>query len=158
MSSTPDRLTHRQTLKDRATQLLRSRSGAFIMQYSPPPILSRCFACVKKIKISLGLQIMEVVFIGPKERKKMFLDGDLLFICNIPTRPWALFYFVIFAKSIKTGTLFTIHSILSNFQNRDPKEENQGNCWWISGDRIDPGIVFCWNRPPMECEKKVSFS
>ena len=120
MSPIPDRLTHRQTLKDRATRPLRSRSRAFVTHYSPPPILSRCFACVKKIKISLGLQIMEVVFIGPKERKKMFLDGDLLFTCNILTR--------LFAKSTKTGTLFRIHSILSNFQNRDPKEENQGNC------------------------------
>ena len=128
MSPIPDRLTHRQTLKDRATRPLRSRSRAFVTHYSPPPILSRCFACVKKIKISLGLQIMEVVFIGSEDRKKMFLWGFVIYLQYRNQALWALFYFVLFVESIKTGTLFSIRSILSNFQNRDPKEENQGNC------------------------------
>ena len=71
---------------------------------------------------------MEVVFIGSEDRKKMFLWGFVIYLQYRNQALWALFYFVLFAESIKTGTPFSIHSLLSNFQNRDPKEENQGNC------------------------------
>ena len=125
MSPIPDSLTHRQTLKDRATRPLRSRKRAFVTQYSPPPILSRCFACVKKIKISLGLKIMEVVFIGSKEHKNMFLWGFcyLSAISQLGPGHFSILFFL--QNQLKRAQYFLFIPYLAIFRTETPKKRTK---------------------------------